>query len=172
VVTMPVQKQHLIRLSWEAVEPDVLCIVPLPLPRGAREAPGRLRYGPNIDGFHRSSFSLWLRGGRRANKGFGHRQPGFRPKPEIVDFCNLNGPNRPPSPSRKVELKGELKQIEALRGGPSSEPSHRSSHSAKTSQCRECRPDWLHGHPAVSSRGTYPDGANLLHFSWLASWTH
>ena len=37
------------------------------------------------------------------NYGVGHLQPGFEPQPDIVYICNLNGPDRPPSPTTKVK---------------------------------------------------------------------
>ncbi len=37
------------------------------------------------------------------DQGSGHLQPWFRPKPKIVYIWGLNGPERPPNPSKKVE---------------------------------------------------------------------
>ncbi len=42
-------------------------------------------------------------GDGHANQGSGHLQPGFRPEPKIVYFWGLNGPDRLPNPSKKVE---------------------------------------------------------------------
>ncbi len=44
-----------------------------------------------------------LEGDKHANQGFGHLQPGFRQKPEVVDCWGLNWLDRPPNPIKQVE---------------------------------------------------------------------
>ncbi len=45
----------------------------------------------------------WRQGDGHANQGSGRLQPGFRPEPKIVYISGLNGHDRPPDPSKKLE---------------------------------------------------------------------
>ncbi len=56
--------------------------------------------GLAVTGLHLSVRDL---GDGHANQSSGHLKPGFRPEPKIVYIWGLNGPHRPPNPSKKVE---------------------------------------------------------------------